>query len=194
MSRTRPSWLRRLRRMALYLLLGLVTTVGVAWSIAAILRAPGGARMLNMGTADGWRDGDRVHYSGFGIKVVRHWDAHQSGGLGFPLRSMSFSRDAGWAGPRCPLKRSPTSLYLNGIDLPTIGNSSDWGDPPLALRPLWAGLAIDTALYGVFWWLSVVVLYGFRAEHRRRRCLCPVCGYNLKPDYTRGCSECGWLR
>ncbi len=34
-----------------------------------------------------------------------------------------------------------------------------------------------------------------RCRMRRRRAgLCPLCGYNLKHDFSNGCSECGWER
>ena len=64
----------------------------------------------------------------------------------------------------------------------------------MPLRPLWLGLAADTAFYAA---LLLLVIPGPRFARqwvRRRRGRCESCGYDLRGDYSDGCSECGWQR
>ena len=49
---------------------------------------------------------------------------------------------------------------------------------------------------------TIVVFLLFRNELSPERCrarrrqagLCPLCAYDLKHDFSNGCSECGWKR
>ncbi len=49
---------------------------------------------------------------------------------------------------------------------------------------------------------GIVVILLFRNElspkrfraRRRQAGLCPLCAYDLKHDFSNGCSECGWER
>ncbi len=56
-----------------------------------------------------------------------------------------------------------------------------------------AGLANFAACLGVFG-LPLVGPALFVSLRRRRRGRCPACGYDLRSDLTRGCTECGWRR
>lgn len=73
--------------------------------------------------------------------------------------------------------------------------------PPLhiwPLRPIWSGLLVDGALYGGMLALLYVSTFGLRRmareSSRLRRGCCIRCGYDLRYDFVRGCSECGWNR
>jgi hypothetical protein len=57
------------------------------------------------------------------------------------------------------------------------------------LRPLLWGFALNTALYCLVPSLIVVAFASFRRRWRRRRHLCPSCGYPAGPSPR--CSECG---
>jgi len=68
----------------------------------------------------------------------------------------------------------------------------------IPFRPHWPGLALNTLLFAALWW-STIHLAGraFRGTDpraRRRRGLCPRCGYDLKFHMIAGCPECGWNR
>jgi hypothetical protein len=61
----------------------------------------------------------------------------------------------------------------------------------LPLRPLWLGLAADTALYAAAVWMAVPGPLLLRRTLRRRRGQCSACGYNLHHVDHRACPECG---
>jgi hypothetical protein len=61
----------------------------------------------------------------------------------------------------------------------------------LPLRPIWAGLAVDTALYAVMWGLVVVGVGAARRGHRRRHGKCLRCGYDRSGLAGAVCPECG---
>lgn len=61
----------------------------------------------------------------------------------------------------------------------------------LPYYPLWAGLAVNTALYGGAWWIAIPARRGIRHAWRTRAGRCPVCGYDLSADPSSGCPECG---
>lgn len=62
----------------------------------------------------------------------------------------------------------------------------------IPLRPLWLGLAADTAIFALAWWLPFAAVGFFRRGRRLARGQCVRCGYDLKataPDAP--CPECG---
>jgi len=183
-----------IERVGKFALLGFATTVGVAWLIAALLHLPGGGRALNMASVAESRLAVRGHNVGFGIKISQPRTGSEIGSVGFPFYALTYSRGATSAESLPPLLRAMNEYHERGIDIPALGTPSGWGDPPLALRPLWIGMLADTVLHGGLWWLIAIVLGQHRAERRRRRCQCPRCGYSLAKDYLAGCSECGWAR
>lgn len=63
---------------------------------------------------------------------------------------------------------------------------------PLPWRPIWRGLAVNTAIFAAAWAPLLVFPGAIRRAHRRRRGLCPRCGYDLRalPEGAP-CPECG---
>ncbi len=88
-----------------------------------------------------------------------------------------------------------------------IGGSRSWEgvvEPPrvvsqmgvkpqrlLPLYPQWGGLAVNTAFYSAIFWLAVPGPKLLRRLMRRRRGLCPMCGYDLAHHHHEICPECG---
>ncbi|MCC7387301.1 MAG: hypothetical protein IT431_00890 [Phycisphaerales bacterium] len=64
----------------------------------------------------------------------------------------------------------------------------------LPLLPIWPGLAFNTLFYALLWYLALASVRTVSHNHRYRRGLCPICRYDLRADYSQGCSECGWGR
>ena len=63
-------------------------------------------------------------------------------------------------------------------------------DPMLPLTPLWSGFAINTLVYGGFFWLSVTGIVAMRVGYRFRQRLCRKCAYDVR-GLAHVCPECG---
>ena len=64
----------------------------------------------------------------------------------------------------------------------------------LPLDPVLGGFAFNTVFYAV---LLAMMMYGPKTARRViwvRRGGCPECGYDLRGEFSAGCSECGWRR
>lgn len=61
----------------------------------------------------------------------------------------------------------------------------------IALQPLWTGLAVDTTLFSLLWWLATIGPWHIRQHCRRRRGLCQSCAYDLRGTDHEACPECG---
>ncbi len=270
MPHPRPSWPRRVRRLCQFLLLGLVTTVGVAWGVAIrpirsalSVRTPGidgvGGKTLQDPCFHStshlttgrvlrvWSSAeDTIQYIGrleaaerAGVPSVQshrrervtasvcslvdssewgvvhtHYRAFNDGQFG----SAGSEQAVGWPmlalwcgveyapsdGPTPATEvapaRSPT--LLGGIPYapagPPVGTTNAMRDPTrlraLPLLPIWPGLAFNTLFYALLWWLTFASVRMVKHNRRYRRGLCPICRYDLRADYSQGCSECGWKR
>jgi len=62
----------------------------------------------------------------------------------------------------------------------------------LPVWPLWWGFVGDVMVFGAVWWMVLVGPGALRAWKRKRRGLCPACGYDVRGAV--GCAECGWGR
>ena len=59
------------------------------------------------------------------------------------------------------------------------------------LRPIWPGFAVNTLFYAAILWLVMLGPFALRRLIRRRRGLCPACGYDLRHAEHVACPECG---
>ena len=64
----------------------------------------------------------------------------------------------------------------------------------LPLAPIWPGFGINTVVYAAILWLLALAPFTARRMIRRKRGRCIKCGYDLRGDFSAGCSECGWRR
>ena len=61
----------------------------------------------------------------------------------------------------------------------------------IPLRPIWPGFAVNTIFYAAVLCVPFCGLFALRRLIRRRRGLCPACGYDLRHAEHEGCPECG---
>ena len=61
----------------------------------------------------------------------------------------------------------------------------------LAYLPIWPGFAINTLFYAGIVWLLIPGPFALRRLIRRRRGLCPACGYDIRHGEHEACPECG---
>ncbi|MCH8152927.1 MAG: hypothetical protein IH830_11215 [Planctomycetes bacterium] len=64
----------------------------------------------------------------------------------------------------------------------------------LPLRPIWPGFAINTLFYAAILWPLISGPFALRHHIRRKRGLCVSCGYDLRHANHDVCPECGWRR
>ncbi len=210
---------RRVRTILVFPLMGAVVNVAVAWGCHLWSNArtsqlyPSGydftAEWANR-PADLWTseptEFDGEEYSGFGMSCyLLHAVSWLPGDTDKPYTSKgpanrtvyaSFSKRFGEAGLplrsfSCLIWSSPSSCVSSGT-VPVFGRH-------MPIRPVWPGILVNTVLYAVILWVSTigaVALHRFTFRHhiRRKRGLCPMCGYDLRGELDAGCSECGWVR
>lgn len=242
-QRGRTGWRGWVVRGALCVVLGVVTTVGVAWGAAY--------------SQTGWQAAEFRGFSGPG-NVYQEPGAWWVEAVSTPLRLRRGAYKAGTGANYAPLvfgppydgeaRTAPTELHhwneaWGNIRLrqpPTAGTEdqhlgveegcgwprvvlwcsfgwkqegSGWRDAvfggielpkgkwwhlrALPLRPVWSGIAVDTFVYAVLWWVLLASLGGlasWRRSVRYRRGRCADCGYDLVHKFESGCPECGWNR
>lgn len=226
---------RRLFFLAIVLVLGVLTTVGVAWTAAAFAPPPRRVTMTQIATS-GRRPAHLSVYEArrFG-GCRRAWFAEPSMGCGNPYMYFraafppgptpaaqpltgwgdyaafeasfrlhgGFGRgqeDAvGWPRPAlwCSLDtRQGTLKPRGGRQLgPDQNHHGLLAYRVLPYRPLWGGLAVNSAVFAAGWAVLLVVPLRVRARRRRRGGCCPACRYDLAglpPDAA--CPECGTPR
>ena len=62
----------------------------------------------------------------------------------------------------------------------------------LPLAPIWPGIVINTLFYAVFMWLLLTGPLVLRRTIRHKRGLCVKCAYDLRGADHLQCPECGW--
>lgn len=91
---------------------------------------------------------------------------------------------------RWPNVYHSTDLHLVELKVDFSLSPGDDGRRWIPTKPLWTGLAGNTALYAGGWWLLLCGPFALRRLIRARRGRCPRCGYDLT-DSPGACPECG---
>ena len=211
---------RRLTKLVLFLLLGAIVNVAVAWGCAAWSEPPVFDAFL---TADLRRQKWETEERRPQLKSDQLWivRAYRSMGLWVivirhqpPERRPLHVHRAGWPMPafegrannpkRGKAGQIIDASYFAAFPLPTkktAPGTAAVSDPMiwrsgrvLPVLPIWPGFAINTALYA----LAAMTIHGLwliaRRWIRRMRGRCLACAYDLRRDYSHGCPECGWRR
>jgi hypothetical protein len=183
---------------------GLAATVLISWSLAAwstltsaeVNRPPFDSRFPPLGITPpaGWELRTWVPRRGPGLRhdivTEMEWIGSRLGMMeGRGNRYMERAA-AGWPVPCLQWATDDDTKpgpILRGLPVPLPHR--EWPERRLPLKPLWAGLAVDVAV----WTIAAMVLvtwFGFvRANRRIRRGLCPWCAYPASG--TAVCPECG---
>jgi hypothetical protein len=212
----------RLPTILVFLLIGALANVAVAWACAYLVPFRGfTARQYEVGSGQYW---SVLCWEAFGsrrIVAVRFrpdteerdrnrrpvLPAWSRIGRGDPLPSGSSvlaeaAEARGW--PLLSMSTTFASTPMSSLDAPAaregaaieppsdVRNVYDASGRNLPLRPVWWGFLGNTALYGAAAWLLVFLLLAVRRCGRARRGLCPACGYALGASAV--CPECGTPR
>ena len=195
--------MKRLRIILLFLLLGAIVNVAVAWGCAIFANIYLSGDFVDGVTSrsgEGWElhridnfgftlllgqsIDDMKYYSSSNILLAPAWSQFadpptiemgmKEESTGWPLRTLS------WFTTFTPSTSNTIRQHVwsfrerpNEIDLP--------------LAPIWTGFAINTIFYALLLWMP------FIARHviRRKRGLCVKCAYDLRGVEHEACPECG---
>jgi hypothetical protein len=144
---------------------------GVSWATPI----PTVARFVDTApTAPKWVD--------FGSNASTAFGAQTQVAIGWPARCATGTRQG-----------IPQSAQQDRglVSIPFVGALPGASGGPTPYLPLWRGVAINTLVLGSPALLLLLVA-PMCASRRRRKGKCPRCAYDLKHDFARGCSECGW--
>jgi hypothetical protein len=106
---------------------------------------------------------------------------------------------SGWPAPAmvCSVTQRTNGCTIEGgvamAKSDSLDDLSFFGDEfrVLPLHPLWPGLLLNTAFYGVICWAVWFVPGAVRRGLRKRRGTCVRCGYDLRGGALAACPECG---
>lgn len=214
----------RLYKLALFLFLGAIINVAVAWLAAVLWQYDS-----DYPDAKEWAvQYGHAHWLAIDIQrsvFVDHLDVF---GLKAPEENADFfDEDELRALPKWSRLKSPSTLstgYEASIGWPmralwcssvrrftstpedgplensgiqirrNAGSNKQSNELLLPLRPIWPGFASNTIFYAVILWLLWSSPFTARRFIRRKRGLCIKCGYDLHGTSGGGCPECGWER
>ncbi|MCH8824954.1 MAG: hypothetical protein IH984_15770 [Planctomycetes bacterium] len=198
---------RRLFKLVLFLLLGAIVNVAVAWGCAMWSPTTHEARV-----ADSPFLRDLVGF-GYTLRrvVIQHQDYEIIGetadgrliveGNSSPLRTMFISDTirAGWPMRSClgnAKGSNETRRWTTRIIYPSLILPERWrllsARPRLPRQPIWPGFAINTIFYATILWLLTLGPFTARRIIRRKRNHCIKCGYDLRGNSGgEVCPECG---
>jgi len=189
----------------LFLLLGALVNVAVAWGCACW--SPYHGRVVSPEHWSGWSRSvpeswppptKHMLVPGVGSRLVvflgRDEDLRYSLGLyqwGWPCRALESVRRS--MGP--PFHRAVEHYGSFGL-VPSQLVPEDHRRRHLPIRPIFPGLIINTAFYAAILWLLIPGPFVLRRLIRLKRGRCPKCGYDLRGQLpgAGGCPECGWNR
>ena len=205
---------RWIAKLVLFLLLGAIVNVAVAWGLAGFYPATFDRTKSSLSDeARRWASDKGVpypvisSYNGLGIRwVVVHKQVGTtmlSGGAEEPVYDYAgMVVDAGW--PFVAMyeqswiddaaSSSHRRIYRTAIGLqseatglaPVIAPLR-----PIPLNPALPGFAFNTLLYAAIVWLITLAPFTARRMIRRKRGRCIKCGYDLRGAEHEACPECG---
>ncbi len=162
---------RRLLIVAIFLLAGAVVNVAVAWGMAA-----SGNLVISK------RISERI--SKRQVPSIKRQVSKTDDGSPVVLLKYNSVATAGW-----PLN---WGSYEFSFSMPAAspGGGISWPNA-LPLCPVWPRFAVNTLFYAAILWLLIPGPFALRRLIRRRRGLCPACGYDLRHGEHEACPECG---
>jgi hypothetical protein len=175
-------------RAMVFLLVGAIVNVAVAWTIEArtnlyhnpvtlmskaqtqAFRASGGVALGD--DAEGY--GMQTASFGAAVTIVPYARSDP----GVVTHAFLYDWRYGW-----PLRSLMSDALVSATGRPER----------LPVRPIWLGFAIDTLFYAAILWLLFAAPFAMRRRIRIGRGLCPKCGYDLRnrPRDSSACPECG---
>ena len=190
---------RPLLIIAIFLLLGAVVNVAVAWGCAWWPRSgtdiwSEDQKVLPSSRDVGWWN--KHVFPLFDADIDDRWDCRDLGvemrvfyGIDSNQRTVSAIHAlSGW--PARSMSGETWDAFVPG-QRPKWSNRRAMfvGRGFIPLRPIWPGFAVNTLFYATILWLLIAGPFALRRFLRVRRGLCPKCAYPMGESYV--CTECG---
>ena len=206
-------------KLVLFLLLGAIVNVAVAWGFAA-WSAPGNVESLEITSrkiAEDEFEGvtrlrvfghTRVNHGVFsqpiggktaaqltGIEWIVPGDNYSETRAGWPLRTLRCRNlaEIEMGGTNSITINANTANPIEGgivlSQFPIGSPAQSWRALPY--QPIWTGVVVNTILYAPLVWLLTLGPFAARRIIRRKRGRCAKCGYDLRGAEHDGCPECG---
>jgi hypothetical protein len=198
------------RTVIVFLLIGSVVNVAVAWVCALDTSAESDERWLDQASQLPWlrrieanfglRLGEMSAYKGSVMRIItirgRAVAPHaptehgvlQACEAGWPMLSLAGCKLA-WLRPESrndvQVARYFGAFGVSETNVRIFENSAG----VLPVQPIWRGFAINTVLYAATAWLVIAGPFALRRVMRPRRGLCSECGYPRGSSAV--CTECG---
>jgi hypothetical protein len=198
---------RRIVTLLVFLLLGAIVNIAVAWTIAAWGSQPPGVTHGKAAPDAQWARA--VHDSWplplwYGVETNYgvQWEITGSQGVldngdkilywqtvcsyGLPCLAMDLALQDTINESRGFTR---TSEFVAVADIPDAAQRLNRVHQCVPLRPIWPGFAINTLFYAAILWLLFAAPLAFRRRRRIKRGLCPACAYPVGASDL--CTECG---
>ncbi len=197
---------RRVRTSLVFLIIGAVHVVLVAWGCALFAVTPvlreGGEARWPVAVDPGWPEQPRVAFSGestgYRLRGAQSNPRRRIPGQPRGYRLYTEQRielhDFGWPLPSLRRTRSFTPEHTDhrfALAVPALDPIARGRGRRLPLRPLWPGFAIGTLLFGLAAWLLLESPGHLRRGLRALNGRCVRCGYDLRRARGGCCPECG---
>jgi len=215
---------RRLITVVVFLLLGAIVNVAVAWGCAVLVDPEATDRIDRGVNISGKAHWEVFRNRSFGTErvtsilflheiaagkataddILPKWCRSEAVAareemLPFPPSTGPIFQARGW--PFVAISQR----FVRSQSDHSISNSIDLGLPDFAgnsrsprllpLGPIWPGFAIDTVFYAAILWLLFAAPFALRRRRRIKRGLCPKCAYDLRGSKeATACPECGAAR
>jgi hypothetical protein len=181
---------RRALKLFVFVLVGAIINVAVAWGIAAFRKPSLAGHSFTREYGDrNFRDVISFHRGGIKHSRVSVWGLN--GGqttwtviAGWPQKGLYCTRKLDRSVSR-DIKRFGVTLKDSHNTKPSFG----WRALPL--MPIFPGFAINTIFYAAIVWVLFAVPGAIRRRVRRKRGQCAACGYSLRENPSEKCPECG---
>ena len=152
-------------KLLVFLLLGAIINVAVAWGCASI---PGRLQPTKQLSAF-----PPMEWSAFGIQVQSEYSA------GIPLKCLSGTALSDGVTHSLKVPQWLRPAEIKGL----------FGGRVLPLHPLWPGFALNTIFYAAIAWMLFAMPFTIRRRRRIKRGECVRCAYPV--GTSPACTECG---
>jgi hypothetical protein len=188
-------------RVIVFLLLGAIVNVAVAWGLSTQFRIGAKVAALNDIFPGHFNNnyplgerGPQITWMRPGLGEMKSFVVAQNTQFEQRVVVSNIGHEAAPPEVKCRVAAgwpllSASTLWLERQEWNGIHMRSEWWIAQRMRMPLWPGFAINTIFYAAILWALFFAPGSVRRMIRRRRGLCPACAYPIGTSPV--CTECG---